>query len=43
MFGKNNRLVVRIFGLLGASAEGPLAVIALIMIIALITNVVRQW
>ena len=38
MFGKRDRLAVRIFGLLGAVAEGPIAIGALVLIVLLLTQ-----
>jgi hypothetical protein len=38
MFGKRDRLAVRIFGLLGAVAEGPIAIFGLVVIVLLITQ-----
>jgi hypothetical protein len=38
MFGKRDRLAVRIFGLLGAVAEGPIAIFGLVLIVLLITQ-----
>jgi hypothetical protein len=40
MFDKRDRLAVRIFGLLGAVAEGPLAIVALVLIVVLVTHTV---
>jgi hypothetical protein len=37
MLDKRNRLAVRIFGLLGADAEGPGAIGALVLIVILLT------
>jgi len=36
MFAKNNRLAVRIFGLLNAVAEGPLAIGSLVVIVMIV-------
>ena len=41
MFGKRDRLSVRIFGILGAVAEGPVAICALVLIVLVITLWVR--
>ena len=41
MFGKRDRLAVRIFGLLSAAAEGPLAIGALVLIVLVLT--VALW
>jgi hypothetical protein len=38
MLDRRDRLVVRIFGLLGAVAEGPIAIGALVVIVLLITQ-----
>ena len=38
LFGGRNRLAVRIFGLLGAVADGPIAIAALVLIVLLITQ-----
>lgn len=38
MPSKRDRLVVRIFGFLGADAEGPLAIGALVLIVVLLTR-----
>jgi hypothetical protein len=38
MSGERDRLAVRIFGLLGAVAEGPIAIGALVLIILLMTQ-----
>jgi hypothetical protein len=38
--GKNDRLAVKIFGLLGAVAEGPIAIGALVLIVLYVTEVV---
>jgi hypothetical protein len=38
VFGKRDRLSVRIFGILGAVAEGPIAICALVLIVLLITQ-----
>ncbi len=40
MFDKRDRLAVRIFGLLGAVAEGPVAIVALVLIVVLVTHTV---
>ena len=37
---KRNRLVVRVFGLIGAVAEGPAAISALVLIVLLLTAAV---
>lgn len=36
MFGKRDRLAVKIFGLLGAAAEGPLGIIGLVVIVVVL-------
>jgi hypothetical protein len=40
MPSKRDRLSVRIFGLLGAVAEGPLAIGALVLIVIFVTHAV---
>jgi hypothetical protein len=35
--GEHNRLALRVFGLFGAVAEGPLAIGALVLIVLLVT------
>ena len=40
MFDKRDRLAVRIFGLLGAVADGPVAIVALVLIVVLATHTV---
>lgn len=40
MLGKRDRLVVQIFGLLGAVAEGPVAIIALVVIVLFVMQAV---
>jgi len=38
MSGKRDRIAVRIFGLLCAVAEGPMAICALVLIVLLLTQ-----
>jgi hypothetical protein len=40
MFEKHDRLAVHFFGLLGAVAEGPVAIVALVLIVVLVTHAV---
>lgn len=40
MSDKRDRLAVRIFGLLGAVAEGPVAIAALVLIVVLVVHAV---
>jgi hypothetical protein len=39
MSAKRNRLAVRIFGVLGAVAEGPIAIAALVLIVLFVVQV----
>jgi hypothetical protein len=38
MSGKRNRLAVQIFGLLGAVADGPVAIAGLVLIVLILTQ-----
>ena len=40
---KRDRLAVRIFGLLGAVAEGPIAIGALVLIVVLVMQALGGW
>jgi hypothetical protein len=44
MFGPRDRLAVRMFGLLAAVAEGPIAIGALVLIVLLVTHTLwARW
>jgi len=43
MSEKSNRLAVRVFGLLGAVAEGPIAIGALVLIVLFVVIWGRSW